>query len=30
VEAVEHFISIKHDGIHGVGTSFLACLMVLV
>ena len=25
-----HFISVKHDGIHGVGTSFLACLMVLV
>ena len=30
VEDVEHFVSIEDDGIHGVGTSFLACLMVLV
>lgn len=30
VEDAEHFVSVKHDGIHGAGTSFLACLMVLV
>ena len=30
VEDAEHFVSIKHDGIHVAGTSFLACLMVLV
>ena len=23
VEDAEHFVSIKHDGIHGVSTSFL-------